>query len=98
MKPIKSIKVGPTKIPVEYSDDLPGNLYVLLINDPETTIIINKRGKSRGTIVDSIFHEAIHAVSQIYDIRLKERQVAMLETTLISLIRDNPKFIKELTK
>lgn len=40
----------------------------------------------------TVFHEAIHCISDLYELNLNEYKVRVLEQTLICLLRDNPAF------
>lgn len=41
---------------------------------------------------NTILHEVLHAMSDVYGMDLKERQVFILANTLIGLCRDNPDY------
>jgi len=40
---------------------------------------------------DCVLHEAIHALSDYMEIKLKEHQVTKLATGLLAMLKDNPK-------
>lgn len=43
-----------------------------------------------------LLHEVIHAIEDVLNLKLSEKQVEGLETGVYALIRDNPAFIKYL--
>jgi hypothetical protein len=47
---------------------------------------------------DAVLHEAIHAISDYMEIKLKEHQVTKLATGLLALLKDNPSFATYLKK
>jgi hypothetical protein len=47
---------------------------------------------------DAVLHEAIHALSDYMEIKLKEHQVTKLATGLLALLKDNPSFFQYLRK
>lgn len=44
---------------------------------------------------ETIIHELLHMMSDIYYINLKETQVGALAVVLTEFLKDNPKFVKE---
>ena len=46
----------------------------------------------------TLLHEIIHAIEDELDFELKEKQVRLLEIGLVQVLRENPKFVKELIK
>ena len=43
---------------------------------------------------DTLLHELVHAISDLADLELTERQVLVLSTSLLGILLDNPKFSK----
>lgn len=46
----------------------------------------------------TLLHEIIHAIEDELDFELKEKQVRLLEIGLVQVLRENPRFVKELMK
>lgn len=43
---------------------------------------------------DTLLHELVHAISDLTDLELTERQVLVLSTSLLGILLDNPKFAR----
>ena len=47
---------------------------------------------------DTILHEVLHAIDHSMDTKCSEKQIAGLATGLLSVLKDNPEFLKYLSK
>lgn len=56
----------------------------------EGQVLTIREGQPLGNEQDSLLHEAIHAISDYMEIRLKEGQVTKLATGLLAVLKDNP--------
>ena len=89
------VKVGPIEIDVfdVATNKHDGTDYYGYIKHSESTILLDasmKPSRRRATL----FHEALHAVSNEYAIGLSEDQVKKLETGLLILFNDNPDLLR----
>lgn len=56
----------------------------------ETNTIYIKNGQQRLSEVDTLLHESLHAIDDIFQLDLTERQVFCAISGIIALFRDNP--------
>lgn len=93
LPPIQSLQVGPTVAPVIYSQPLVDLKVMGTFEEFTGEVALNPtlREDQEPTV---IFHEALHAISFQYGLGLSESKVRILEMTVASLFRDNPKFTK----
>lgn len=57
--------------------------------DFETNTIIIKDGQQRLLEADTLLHESLHVIDEIFQLELSERQVYCITSGLIALLRDN---------
>jgi len=96
---MKSVKVGPTDFSIEYvplNDELFGDFSYI---NSRIRIEENLKGTA---LVDTVLHEILHAIWKLGQLKDKredeERAVAMMETYLTQVLRDNPKMLTWLKK
>ncbi len=63
------------------------------VDFPSCTINI-KSGQQKLLEVDTILHESLHVLDEIFQLSLTERHVYCLTGGIIALLRDNPVFVK----
>lgn len=71
---------------------LQGGGYILY----RTQEIIVLKTAHREDKLDTVLHEAIHAIDYNGQLELSERQVHALASALYAFIRENPEFIQEI--
>ena len=86
MEQLSQIKVGTSYIPVFRDETLDG-LFGCFENFPTQRILI--KGQSQHQEDMTVLHELLHAVSDMYGLRLSESQVRVLEQVLTQLVADN---------
>lgn len=95
---IKWVKVLSNKWKIVWGDKWSeGEEIFGLTKELDQTIYIHTRPPEEKQY-STLFHELIHAVDMELKIGLRERQVVLLESGLVQLIRENPQFIKELMR
>lgn len=57
--------------------------------DFENSTIVVKDGQQRLLEVDTLLHESLHIIDDIFQLELTERQVYCITSGLIALLRDN---------
>ena len=57
--------------------------------DFETCTIVVKDGQQRLLEADTLLHESLHIIDDIFQLELSERQVYCITSGLIALLRDN---------
>lgn len=75
------------KIINKNSTDMPDLLGLCQSNIQEIWINNSNTPETRRNVM---LHECLHAISDIYDLELSERQVSVMATALIAFARDNP--------
>jgi hypothetical protein len=70
-------------IKVEECDDQVGGVNF------ETCTIVVKDGQQRLLEADTLLHESLHIIDEIFQLELTERQVYCITSGLIALLRDN---------
>lgn len=65
------------------------------VDHPTCTINI-KSGQQKLLEADTILHESLHVLDEIFQLSLTERHVYCLTGGIIALLRDNPDFVKYL--
>ena len=92
--PPTRILIGPVEYQIEFDNYAIFNtkhVMASVTNVAKHKIRINENHPDVETeLVDSILHEAIHAMDQIYRIDLKEEQVVKLANALTHFIEYNP--------
>jgi len=58
--------------------------------DFETSTIVVKDKQQRLLEADTLLHESLHVIDEIFQLELSERQVYCITSGLIALFRDNP--------
>lgn len=58
--------------------------------DYETQIVRIVRGQHPAFEADTLLHELIHAIDDVMQLGLKERQVHCVASGVIALLKDNP--------
>lgn len=71
-------------VKVEEYDDQVGGV------DFETSTIVVKDGQQMLLEADTLLHESLHVIDEIFQLELSERQVYCITSGLIALLRDNP--------
>jgi hypothetical protein len=93
--PLMTLKVGPVRY---------GTFTAIGMRDANDAPIYGHCDHKGGRITvnldyapshqrSTLFHEAIHAVDEVYGIGLTEDQTRLLEVGLLSLIDDNPQLL-----
>jgi Zn-dependent peptidase ImmA (M78 family) len=92
--PMMTLKVGPERYTVYIKDSLYDGSERLMgrVSYPRSEIQISKEYEPRKQR-NTLFHEALHAVSDTYGIKLSEKQIGKLEVGLLSLLDDNPQLL-----
>ena len=91
------LKIGPCVVPVIYKD-LSTNTDIVFGDYkrfPTPVIQINPNLEPAEKASTKL-HEALHAISGFYGLRLNEQAVRTLEMALVGLLRENPRFTAEL--
>lgn len=57
--------------------------------DFENSTIVVKDGQQRLLEADTLLHESLHVIDEIFQLELTERQVYCITSGLIALLRDN---------
>lgn len=57
--------------------------------DFENTTIVIKDGQQRLLEADTLLHESLHIIDEIFQLELTERQVYCITSGIIALLRDN---------
>lgn len=65
------------------------------VDHPACTINI-KSGQQKLLEADTILHESLHVLDEIFQLSLTERHVYCLTGGIIALLRDNPDFVEYL--
>jgi len=81
------------KVIYKSSRDMPMDLGSCHTNIQELWV---NESNTEETSTNVILHEVIHALSDMYDLDMTERQVNVLTTVLIGFSRDNPQYSKML--
>jgi len=58
--------------------------------DFETSVISIRAGQQKLLECDTLIHEAVHVIDEIFQLEMTERQVFCVVAGLIALLRDNP--------
>lgn len=61
--------------------------------DFENSTIVIKDGQQRLLEVDTLLHESLHIIDEIFQLELSERQVYCIISGIIALLRDNPALV-----
>lgn len=61
--------------------------------DYEAQIVRLRNGQQLAFEADTVLHELIHAIDDVMQLNMKERQVHCLASGLIALFKDNPTFL-----
>lgn len=64
--------------------------------DHQSCTINIKSGQQKLLEADTILHEAVHVLDEIFQLNLTERHVYCLTGGIIALLRDNPEFVRYL--
>ncbi len=95
---IRSCRVIGKTYRIAYSSGKPldeGDLGEL---DPAKQRITVRKGQPLEQEQDTVLHEVIHAVDIEGNLGLSERQVRGLGTILLGVMKDNPAFVRYLTR
>jgi hypothetical protein len=57
--------------------------------DFETNTIVVKDGQQQLLEADTLLHESLHIIDEIFQLELSERQVYCITSGIIALLRDN---------
>lgn len=99
MKPyarIPFVKVGPVQIPVLVNPKLDKQSHAIYNTYPITRVEIASGG-GHDQIHRTLLHEALHAMDEMYHLKLGERGVTVLENVLAAFVVDNPVLVAGLT-
>lgn len=93
--PYMTLKVGPERYSVYLRDSVYDGSQNLMgrVSYRRSEIEVSKEYEPRKQR-NTLWHEAIHAVSDTYHIGLTEKQVRILEVGLLALIDDNPQLLE----
>lgn len=58
--------------------------------DFENSTIVIKDGQQRLLEADTLLHESLHIIDEVFQLELSERHVYCITSGLIALLRDNP--------
>ena len=61
--------------------------------DFENSTIVIKDGQQRLLEADTLLHESLHIIDDIFQLELSERQVYCITSGIIALLRDNPALV-----
>lgn len=61
--------------------------------DFENSTIVIKDGQQRLLEADTLIHESLHIIDDIFQLELSERQVYCITSGIIALLRDNPALV-----
>jgi hypothetical protein len=67
----------------EYEDQVGGV-------DFDTSVISLRAGQQKLLECDTLIHEAVHVIDEIFQLEMTERQVFCTVAGIIALLRDNP--------
>lgn len=88
----KTLKILGKPFQVTYGNSAPLEEGDMGDCNTEGQVLAIREGQPLENEQDSLLHEAIHALSDYMEIKLKEHQVTKLATGLLALLKDNPKF------
>jgi hypothetical protein len=71
-------------VKVEECDDQVGGV------DFESCTIVVKDKQQRLLEADTLLHESLHVIDEIFQLELSERQVYCVTSGIVALLRDNP--------
>lgn len=93
-KLIPKVKIGAVDLPVYLDKDLDdhGNYA----SHPGQAIWICPQEESSA--VRTVWHEALHAIGDLYGLPLSEERTRVLENVLLQFLMDNPKLLEQLKK
>ena len=81
-------------IPMVFVDELPKAFGEY---DYETQIVRIRTGQQPSFEADTVLHELIHAIDDVMQLGMSERQVHCSASGLIALFKDNPTFLEYLS-
>lgn len=84
------VRVLGRDVPIVVSDDLLARAWGEY--DFESQIVRIRAGQQPHFEADTVLHELIHAIDDVMQLNMKERQVHCLASGLIALFKDNPTF------
>lgn len=61
--------------------------------DFENSTIVVKDGQQRLLEADTLLHESLHIIDEMFQLELTERQVYCITSGFIALLRDNPELV-----
>jgi hypothetical protein len=61
--------------------------------DFETSVISLRAGQQKLLECDTLIHEAVHVIDEIFQLEMTERQVFCTVAGIIALLRDNPSLL-----
>ena len=90
------IRVLGRDLPIQYVDaeDMPKAWGEY---DYETQVVRIRTGQQPQFEADTVLHELIHAIDDVMQLGMTERQVHCSASGLIALFKDNPAFLEWLT-
>ena len=91
---IDSVRIGYVDVPVHLEDLHEEGCFGYFESYPKPKISLHV-GMSPLYTAATGLHEIIEAISAIYGLDLEESQVRTLETALVSIVKDNPEYIRE---
>ena len=89
----KLVRVLGRDIPVVVMEELPKAFGEY---DYETQIVRIQAGQQPAFEADTLLHELIHAIDDVMQLGMRERQVHCVASGLIALFKDNPEVIEYL--
>lgn len=91
----QKLKIIGREYKVEYNEELNG-LYGRC--DERNQLISITPNQLPAIEVDTVLHEVVHAVSDMMNLQMKERQVYCITTGLIAVMKDNPELLDYLNR
>lgn len=88
------VRVLGRDIPIYVLDELPAKAWGEY--DYEMQIVRVRAGQQPQFEADTVLHELIHAIDDVMQLYMKERQVHCVASGLIALFKDNPTFFEYL--
>lgn len=88
------VRVLGRDVPIVLCDELSAKAWGEY--DFESQIVRVRTGQQPHFEADTVLHELIHAIDDVMQLNMKERQVHCLASGLIALFKDNPTFFEYL--
>lgn len=93
---LMKLKLGALVVPVVHHPELEDQ--GAWDEDGCKEVWVSKLPAEDPTFSQTVLHEVLHAISDLYGLKLTEQKVLVLENALAQLITDNPSFIRLLSR